>query len=184
MGMTRMKESIKVILSGLTILVVSLVGGILSNARYSLVFCLIGLSVALIGTFAYFYHDYQNESTRHKWLALFLFYSFVGAVFVLMVGAPAFQLSAADRANREATRCSIEAVRAGITVFDTCRKRLPTSLEELTIDTTNSAPLLNKANLNDAWGHPVRYTILRGSNFVIRSAGVDGKFGTADDLTN
>ena len=49
-----MKKSIKVILSGLTLSLASLVGGILSHANFCYALILIGLSVALIGTFVYF----------------------------------------------------------------------------------------------------------------------------------
>ena len=182
-----MKKSIKVILAGVTFFVVSLVGGILCNAHIFYFLVLTGLSVALMGTFSYFYHDYNNESVRNRWIARLLFAAFVGVVFVLMVVVPSCQLSqlsASEQARREATRCSIEAIRIGITVFDTGQKRLPTSLEELTIETTNSDAIMSRSMLLDSWGHPFRYTKLSRSTFEIRSAGPDGRFGTRDDLTN
>ena len=37
--------------------------------------------------------------------------------------------------------------------------------------------------LIDAWGHPFKYTKLGNANFEVRSAGLDGAFGTKDDLT-
>ena len=37
------------------------------------------------------------------------------------------------------------------------------------------------ADTKDAWGHDLRYETSDG-DFVVRSAGLDGKFGTADDM--
>ena len=84
----------------------------------------------------------------------------------------------------EATRTETKAISTAIDVFQAVKKRLPESLDELTVETADSAALLNKSSLNDSWGNPFRYKKIDKYKYEIRSAGPDGKMDTADDLTN
>lgn len=40
---------------------------------------------------------------------------------------------------------------------------------------------LQASSLNDAWGQPIFYSVIRGE-LVVRSAGPDGRFATGDDI--
>jgi general secretion pathway protein G len=89
-----------------------------------------------------------------------------------------------DDARIVATRTSIEAMKTAVGIFDATKSRLPESLDELTTETADSAALLDKANLNDSWGHPFTYKKISKFKYEIRSAGPDGQLATEDDITN
>jgi hypothetical protein len=78
----------------------------------------------------------------------------------------------------------MEVIRNSISEFVTNEYRLPNSLTELTVPTSNNPACMNAANLNDSWGHPFEYKQTGGTDFQIRSAGLDGRFDTKDDLTH
>jgi len=89
-----------------------------------------------------------------------------------------------DDARIQATRTSIAAIKTAVGIYDATKSRLPESLDEMCTGDDNSAALLDKANLNDSWGHPFQYKKISKFKFEIRSAGPDGQMGTEDDLTN
>lgn len=89
-----------------------------------------------------------------------------------------------DRARREATRTSINAIKTAVDAYDATKSRLPESLEELTAETPDAPALLDKASLNDSWGTPFQYKKVTKFKYEIRSAGPDAQMGTEDDLTN
>lgn len=89
-----------------------------------------------------------------------------------------------DEARKQATYTSIRAIQTAVSTFDATKSRLPESLDEMTVESTDSAALLDKANLNDSWGHPFQYKKISKFKCEIRSAGPDGQMGTEDDLTN
>ena len=89
-----------------------------------------------------------------------------------------------EKANIAATRTSIAAICTAVDTFDATRSRLPESLDELTTETADSPALLNKANLNDSWGHPLQYKKVSKFKYTVTSAGPDGQAGTEDDITN
>ena len=88
------------------------------------------------------------------------------------------------RARVEATRASISAISTAVSTFDATKSRLPESLDELTVETGDTAALLNKSSLNDSWGNPFSYKKVSKFKYEIRSAGPDGQTGTEDDITN
>ena len=88
------------------------------------------------------------------------------------------------RARIEATRASIKAICTAVDTFDATKSRLPESLDEMTVETADTAALLNKSSLNDSWGNPFVYKKISKFKYEVRSAGPDGQMGTDDDLTN
>jgi hypothetical protein len=97
---------------------------------------------------------------------------------------PSCQNCKGDDARRQATRYSLVVIRKSISEFVSNEHRMPNSLIELTVSTSNKPALMNAANLNDSWGHTFEYRQTGGTNFEIRSTGPDGRFDTEDDLTN
>lgn len=89
-----------------------------------------------------------------------------------------------DRARREATRTSIQAICTAIDTFDATKSRLPESLDELTVESADAAALLDKQGLNDAWGTPFQYKKVTKFKYEVRSAGPDAQMNTEDDITN
>ena len=89
-----------------------------------------------------------------------------------------------ERARIEATRASIKAISTAIDTFDATKSRLPETMDEMTVETTESAALLDKSNLNDSWGHPFQFKKISKFKYEVRSSGPDGQMGTEDDLTN
>ncbi|MCL1919700.1 MAG: type II secretion system protein GspG [Kiritimatiellaeota bacterium] len=83
-----------------------------------------------------------------------------------------------------ATRANIKIISDAIQIFGMKHNsKLPDTLEELTVDKEDEEGLVSPAALIDAWGTPFNYS-KQGKKFTITSAGRDGEFGTADDLTN
>ena len=65
-----------------------------------------------------------------------------------------------------------------------CRRgRLPATLAALRPDRGGPLAALDSVAFLDAWGRPPRYTP-HAPGYELRSAGPDGKFGTADDLVS
>jgi len=84
-----------------------------------------------------------------------------------------------------ATRTSINAIDDGIQIFSMKHNgKLPDTLEELTQEGRDGEEgILKEGNLVDAWANPFNYS-KQGKKYTITSAGPDGEFGTADDITN
>ena len=78
----------------------------------------------------------------------------------------------------EATRTMISQIDNAVRAFEAAHDRLPDKLDEL-LGKNNHARTVP----TDAWGTPFNYT-KQGETFTVTSAGSDGIFGTADDLTN
>jgi general secretion pathway protein G len=89
-----------------------------------------------------------------------------------------------DEARKQATRTSISAISTAVSTFDATKSRLPESLDELCAESSDSAALLDKGNLNDSWGIPFQYKKVSKFKYEVRSAGPDKNMGTEDDLTN
>jgi hypothetical protein len=103
-------------------------------------------------------------------------------MIVLLVAAtvmPSCQrVSAGDQVRRAATVATLACIR---TVLAT-QEPLPNRLEELTVGSENHPAVLTEGNLQDSWGLPFQYRKTSETNFVLRSAGQDGRMGTRDDL--
>jgi len=84
-----------------------------------------------------------------------------------------------------ATRASIKTVDDAIQIYRMkYNDKLPETLEELTQKGRDGEDsLLREGSTVDAWGTPFNYS-RQGRSYTITSAGPDGDFGTADDLTN
>ena len=110
------------------------------------------------------------------------------AFLVLLFETTALRLSCqsctGEDARRKATHVSILVIRKSISEFVMNEHRMPNSLDELAVGTSNMPAILDAANLNDSWGHPFVYRQTGGTNFEIRSAGPDGRLEAKDDLTN
>jgi general secretion pathway protein G len=89
-----------------------------------------------------------------------------------------------DDARIQATRTSIANICTAVQTFDATKSRLPESLDELCAESSDSAALLDKKNLNDSWGHPFQYKKISKFKYEVRSAGPDGNMGSEDDLFN
>jgi hypothetical protein len=80
---------------------------------------------------------------------------------------------------------SLSLVNYGIAEFACRRGHLPRDLAELRAATTTPSFLsvLEDRSYQDAWGRPLKYSP-RPPGYEVRSAGPDGRFGTADDLVS
>ncbi len=106
----------------------------------------------------------------------------VATLAVLIIAAtvtPSCQrVVAGDQARRAATVATLACIR---TVLSN-QKPLPNTLAELAVGSESQPALLTVGNLQDSWGHPFQYRKTSETNFVLRSAGQDGRMGTHDDL--
>ncbi len=93
--------------------------------------------------------------------------------------AAAFRRMAAST-RRIAAQNTAAILAKGVAAHATRHGRLPKSLTELT---TGAERFLTKLP-TDAWGNPFRLTGKTVSKFTVVSAGPDGKFGTADDISS
>jgi general secretion pathway protein G len=89
-----------------------------------------------------------------------------------------------EDARREATRLSIAEIEKACQIYSMKHNgKFPNAIEDLTQSTDNSESLLKEGNITDAWGSQFQLT-KSGKKIKITSAGPDGEFGGADDLTN
>ncbi|NLB69020.1 MAG: prepilin-type N-terminal cleavage/methylation domain-containing protein [Lentisphaerae bacterium] len=88
-----------------------------------------------------------------------------------------------DEARVSATRTSIAAIEQAARMYEVRTGKFPDSLEVLTQSMGERPALLDKKDLNDAWGTAFAYK-KTGSFIEIRSAGSDGQMNTSDDLVN
>ena len=86
-------------------------------------------------------------------------------------------------AKVSATRSSIGAIEQAIRMYEVRTGKFPDSLDQLTQPIGDRPALLEKKNLNDAFGIAFAYR-KTGSSFEIRSAGEDMQMNTDDDLLN
>ena len=91
-------------------------------------------------------------------------------------------LEAIERSRQEQTAKEMDQVTAGIKKYRQEEGNVPLvkSFEKL-VDTLNPEYLSSVIRI-DAWWNPYRYRVMTVSEFELRSAGPDGKFGTDDDL--
>ncbi len=82
-----------------------------------------------------------------------------------------------DRIRTELTQTNMATLEKAINLFVSTEGRTPADLKELL-----SSRLLTGA-LVDGWGRGFKYEKLSDSEFRLVSAGLDGVFGTEDDLT-
>jgi len=84
-----------------------------------------------------------------------------------------------------ATRAKIADVEKLVSMFSMKHNgKLPDSLDELLQSSGDDDPLAKEGNLVDAWGTRFNYSKKGKNSCTITSAGPDGDFGSADDLTN
>ena len=91
-------------------------------------------------------------------------------------------LTAIEESRREQTTAELDQIGNGINKYRQAEGGIPRvgSFREL-IDTLSPEFLPVVVRL-DAWWTPYRYEVTAESEFELRSAGPDGKFGTEDDL--
>lgn len=87
-----------------------------------------------------------------------------------------------EEARRQATRASMSSISTAIATYEIMVGRYPESLDDLTSPINERKPLLNKGQLNDAWGSPFQYKLVGKDDYELRSAGPDAKMDTEDDL--
>ncbi len=91
------------------------------------------------------------------------------------------------RAQVAACRMSIQGILTAVDTYEVDNGKLPSSLQALIAQTTEmnwNGPYVQSGRLpKDPWGNDFQYTI-KPDGIEIRSAGPDGQFGTADDITN
>ncbi len=88
------------------------------------------------------------------------------------------RVSAGDQVRRSATVATLACIHTVLTT----QEPLPNTLVELTVGSETQPALLTEGNLQDSWGRPFQYRKTSETNFVLRSAGQDGRLGTGDDL--
>jgi general secretion pathway protein G len=89
-----------------------------------------------------------------------------------------------ETARITATRTSIAEIEKACQIYSMQHNgKFPNAIEELTASTDDKEGLLKEGNITDAWGTQFQFT-KTGKKIKITSAGPDGEFGTADDLTN
>lgn len=89
-----------------------------------------------------------------------------------------------ETARITATRTSIAEIEKACQIYSMKHNgKFPNAIEDLTASTDTEEGLLKEGNITDAWGTQFQFT-KTGKKIKISSAGPDGEFGGADDLTN
>ncbi|GAG89558.1 unnamed protein product [marine sediment metagenome] len=83
------------------------------------------------------------------------------------------------------TRTEIESFEHASEMFAMRHMRLPNSLDELFTSVNGSQPFMKEGDRLDPWGVEYKFSVDTERDMVIiQSAGPDGQFNTADDVTN
>src|SRR5262245_1855097 len=107
-------------------------------------------------------------------------------ILLLLVGYVAFELlrpnvyNPRGWTNRGIAETQMANFEHALRSFREEHKRLPTSLQELTVPTADGEPWM-KSISNDPWDRPYDYQVA-GGGFTLRSWGQDGRPDTDDDL--
>ena len=88
-----------------------------------------------------------------------------------------------DSSRAETTRALIKGVESATKVHYMKHGKYPVALGTLTEETDDEEAVLLD-NYMDAWGNKLKYERRGRKRPLITSAGPDGEFGTADDITN
>lgn len=94
----------------------------------------------------------------------------------------------ADSAREDQTRIQMGTIAQALQTYRIHNNRFPTTqqgLDALVSDPGNAkrwrGPYIEASKLNDPWDNPFEYES-DGNKFQISSSGIDGQFGTADDI--
>ena len=89
------------------------------------------------------------------------------------------------QAQKSAAAQSIEAIRMAVKMYEVDTGKYPSSLQNLISKGSENnwnGPYLEKAEIpKDPWGNEFQYSV-QGGQFTVTSAGLDGTFGTEDDV--
>ncbi len=92
----------------------------------------------------------------------------------------------AENTRITVTKANIDTLKLAVTTYEMIIGKRPPSLEELVKEGDEDWPgpfLEEEVVPNDAWDKPFKY-FMKGKRVKIKSAGPDGVFDTADDLSN
>lgn len=100
---------------------------------------------------------------------------------LLMSVAAWNMIGAGNKARITTTKAKMKQIETAINQYNLEKGAYPTAL---TLLTTGATPMLRDDALIDAWKHPFTYLVpgASGKGFGLYSAGMDGEFGTADDI--
>jgi len=128
----------------------------------------------------------QPQRSATPWLVLALV-----LLMVVVVAQPTIPWSGSGKAKADGARLAaaeidVAAMEAALDAFKIDVGRYPTSAEGLLAllvpppgASAWKGPYVRPSMLTDPWGNPYRYATANGQ---IASAGVDGNFGTGDDI--
>jgi hypothetical protein len=108
--------------------------------------------------------------------AVVVYFVYFAKVGVTGKGALKTQVEAYSRMKTQLTIVSLDGLAREVQNFATGEQGLPEDLQGL----RRSRPL--GAGIYDAWGREIRYERISDSAFRLRSAGLDGVYGTSDDI--
>ena len=113
------------------------------------------------------------------------------AIIGMLTAAVTIGIRRARQASRRTTaELEIGKIVEGLELYNTQTARYPNEdegLEVLTVRIDGLDPILKKkGELNDPWGSPYLYRVIRGGDepFEVTSAGPDRIAGNSDDLSN
>ncbi len=94
----------------------------------------------------------------------------------------------ADDAKADQSRIQMSSIAQALQAYRIQNNRFPTTekgLQALITDPGDAkrwrGPYIEEAKLRDPWDNPFEYES-DGNNFTIKGSGIDGQFGTADDI--
>jgi general secretion pathway protein G len=113
-------------------------------------------------------------------------FNIFGSLLMLLICCSCDRRDYTPREN--GTLAEIHSLEKAIDKFRADCGRYPTETEGLSVLVTNTGILgcrgsYTSETLKDMWGTPLRYQVIQDKP-KITSAGIDGKFGSEDDLSN
>lgn len=87
-----------------------------------------------------------------------------------------------EEAKITAARSSIGGIITAVQAYEVAAGKMPSSLDDLTVETETRAALLSKSKLIDPWGNSYQFAKKTKFTFEVRSAGPDGQMNSEDDI--
>ena len=129
-------------------------------------------------------NKHEQKRTRRSGFTLVELLVVITILGILAAVAVQNVMQHIETARITATRTSIAEIEKACQIYSMQHNgKFPNAIEDLTASTETQEGLLKEGNITDAWGTAFQFT-KTGKKIKITSAGPDGEFGTADDLTN
>ncbi len=130
-----------------------------------------------------------SEGDRQQGMTIIEILIVIALMSTIMAVLVTNLLDKSDSAKADLTEVLVSKLNESLTIYKIDTGRFPTTedglkalLEAPSTVRNWKGPYTEPDKLNDIWGHALQYELINSKKFKIASAGIDGEFGTDDDI--